>query len=537
MIKDADKLFKNKDYQAAKLLYLKAGALTREKWPQEQITSIDKLIDEQIAKDNAEKIRVAREEVINGQYRSLVDKAKLEFDKGNYILARKLYTDASKLKPTENLPKEKIVLIQTTLDELALAAKAKKDSLAKVDEEKKKYMLAISKGKSYLLKDDLANAKLAYTEALNIRPEESEAKTQLKAIEAKLDQLAKVNQVDNVYDQKLATADSLLILKSYNQALSYYNAALKIKPDEYYPKKQINYVTAEIKNDQKIKEELARFESYRKEEELEQRYRDALKKGKDAMAAHKYDVAKVAYNEVLSLRPGNEYALHMITVVDYQMEKLNLAKVKNENSKKAEVKKPISEKKDNEISKVEKPGSETEKMKTAVAPSNIAELTNKYPNIDFTNLPPEQPFNGEAVNTIEKLTIFKNIVSENPRLNISTTESKVKLTCQGINFEESSVYLKFLIQNQSKDDFLTGAMMLTWTKKSGTRIKLYPIYLYPAFLPVIAPGNEATVIYVCKSYLINDKEKLNFELNDRLNKIKFQIEIPGNKFNKEEERY
>ena len=79
--------------------------------------------------------------------------------------------------------------------------------------------------------------------------------------------------------------------------------------------------------------------------------------------------------------------------------------------------------------------------------------------------------------------------------------------------------------------------MLTWTKRSGNRIKLYPVFLYPAFLPIITPGKEDYVIYVCRSYFINDSEKLNFELNDRLNKIKMDITIPGKKYNEEEGRY
>ena len=78
--------------------------------------------------------------------------------------------------------------------------------------------------------------------------------------------------------------------------------------------------------------------------------------------------------------------------------------------------------------------------------------------------------------------------------------------------------------------------MVTWTKRSGNKIKLYPVYLFPAFLPIITPGNEAVVVYVCKSYYINDNEKLSFELNDRLNKVKLEIDIPGKKYNEEEGR-
>ena len=79
--------------------------------------------------------------------------------------------------------------------------------------------------------------------------------------------------------------------------------------------------------------------------------------------------------------------------------------------------------------------------------------------------------------------------------------------------------------------------MLTWTKKAGNKIKLYPLYLFPAFLPIVTPGNQAQVIYVCKSYYVSDNEKLNFELSDRLNKTKMEITIPGKKYGEEEARF
>lgn len=532
VIQDADKYFKKKDYQAAKDAYLKATALSTESRPKDQIAAINKIIADQIAKDNAEKLRLAQEAEITAKYTTAINSAKAEFDKGNYIKARKLYTDAADFKPAENLPKEKLALIQTTLDAIAAAEKAKKDSLAAAVEMKKKYVLVMSKAKSYYLKDDLANAKNAYTEASTLNPGEAEPKNQLKAIQLKLDELAKANEINIKFDQKVSLGDSLLILKSYDAALGYFKEALTIKPSEYYVQTQINYIQAEIRNQQKEKEDRAKLEAYKKEEELDQKYRDALKRANQAVLDKKYDVAKAAYTEVLSLRPDNDYAQQRLKIVNYQMEKENIAKVKEPAIKKPVDNNPVIAKKEDKKVIID-----SALLKAAPLPYSPAELKVKYPNIDFTVLPPEQPFNEGATNSLENATIFRDIILETPRLDISTTENKIKLTCQGINFEGANTYIKFLIQNNDKSDFLTGAMMLTWTKRSGSRIKLYPIYLYPAFLPIVTPGKEAIVIYVCKSYYINDNEKLSFELTDRLNKIKLAIDIPGTKYNTEEGRY
>ncbi|MEO7306577.1 MAG: hypothetical protein ABIR78_13840 [Ferruginibacter sp.] len=535
LIKDADKAFKKNEFEAAKASYVKASTLSTEKWPLTQIAAIDKIFDAQRAKEAEDKLRLAKEAELTTQYNSVIDKAKVEFDKGNFVKARKLYSDAALIKPSEKLPAEKLREIQQKIDDIAAAEKAKKESIAAAAELKNKYVLAMSKARSYNLKGDLSNAKNAYSEASLLKPAEEEPKAQLKVIQAKLDILAKASEVDDKYDQKVSTADSLLILKSYESALAWYKDALKIKPSEYYPQTQINYINGEVKNQQKEKEDRAKLEAYQKEQEQDQKYRDALKQGKQAIADKKYDVAKAAYTEVLKIQPDHEYALHMLKVIEFQVGKENLAKAKKPDIKTTgDITPVVTEKKEPKIQ--QQPILDSALMKIVPIPYTAAELKAKYPDIDFAKLPPEQPFNAEAVNSLENATIFSTILLEEPRLNISTTESKIKLTCQAINFEGSSVYLKFLVQNNSKADFLTGAMMLTWTKKSGNRIKLYPIYLYPGFLPIITPGNEASIVYVFKSYYINDNEKLNFELSDRLNKIKLEIEIPGAKYNKEEDR-
>ena len=535
-IQDADKQFKKKDYMEAKETYMKASLLTDKSYPQEQVTAINKILDELTAKENAEKLRLAKEAETDAAYNNTVKNADAEFNKGNYIKARKLYNDAAALKPSEKLPKEKIGLIQTTLDDIAAAEKAKKDKIAREAEMKKQYVLAMSKAKSYYLTSDFEKAKETYTQATGLMPAEEEPKKQLKLVEEKIEAVAKENAVNAKYERAISAADSLLILKSYDAALTSYKAALEIKPDEYYPHTQINYVTAEIKNTKKDNEARAVMDAYNKEVELDQKYRDALKAGKQAIADKKYEAAKKIYSDILTYKPDDEYAQHMVKVSEFQMQRETVAKNKQPDVQKIETKEQVTtEKKETKVTEKKIPDAEI--IKAAPIPYTAEELKEKYPGIDFANLPPEQPFNEGAKNTVENASIFTDILQESPRLTISNSDNKVKLTLQSINFEGANVYLKFLIENKSKTDFLTGAMMLTWTKKAGNKIKLYPLYLFPAFLPIVTPGNQAQVIYVCKSYYVSDNEKLNFELSDRLNKTKMEITIPGKKYGEEEARF
>jgi hypothetical protein len=141
-------------------------------------------------------------------------------------------------------------------------------------------------------------------------------------------------------------------------------------------------------------------------------------------------------------------------------------------------------------------------------------LKQKYPGIDFTKLPPEQPSNDEAVDTKENTRIFNEVLADKPRLTISDKNNKVKLICQSIYFEGDMAYFKFIIQN-------------------STKIKLYPIYIYPNNLPIITPNREAVIIYACRAYNVGEKDKLKFELSDRKNKTRFELGIKGSVYRDE----
>jgi tetratricopeptide (TPR) repeat protein len=531
-IEDADKLFSKKDYANAKDAYVKASTYSTEKWPQDQIVLIEKLIDAQIAQEKVEKARLLKEAELTAQYTSLVEKANSEFSKGNYTKAQKLYTGALTIKPSENLPKEKIAEIENKIAEIATAEKAKKERLAAAKALEEKYVLLIAKAKLYFVKEDFVNAKEYYTEAKALKPNADEPIAQLKIIQTKLEEIAKANEVNDRYYEKISIADNLLISKQYENALASYKDALKIKEGDYYAQAQLNYLNKAIKTEQKDKEDREKLEAYKKEEEKENKYFEALKRADLAVAEKNYALAKTSYIEALAIHSDNTYAQQRLRIVNYQLEK--------EKTEVAVAKEPKEEK-----SKGNKKADKDEvKFNANQAPDSIffsktptpyslEELKAKHPNIDFTNLQPDQPFNKEEFNLQEKRTFLKKVFAQSPRLDLSNTDKKIKLTCLGLNFEDEYVYMKLLVKNNSSADFFTGNMMATWTRKIGTRIKIYPVYIYPAFLPIITPGKEAVLIYVAKSYYVDDSEKIDFELQDRLNQVKLEVKITGKKYNEE----
>ena len=539
VVKNADRLFKLEDYTGARSAYQSAIAIIKKPWPEEQIRKIDKIEADRIAQAKAEKARLEKEKTITAKYTTTVEAADAALAKNDLNKAKRLYLDASEIKPSEDYPKQRLNGIRETIERLAAAEKERKERIAAEAALKRKYDLAMSKGKSYVLKEDLANAKEAYREAVSLKPAEAEAQAQLKLVTDKLDEIARINEQNEKYEAKAAQGDNQLIAKNYDAAILTYKEALAIKPTETYPNSQIKYIQSEIKNLQKEKEENDKREAFRLETENESKFRDWMDKANKSTIEKNYEVAKQQYAEALKIYPEHDYAKTRFRIVNDQ---LKMAKGKKDIAKNNEPSKKDNSTtvaNDSQVTAVvpQKQTSSPYEFQANPIPYSAEELKAKYPAIDFTTLPPEQPFNDEATDTKENTRIFNQVLTDKPRLDISDKSEKIKLICQGINFEDRNVYVKLLIQNNSDNDFLTGSMMLTWTRKLGNHIKLYPLYLYPAYLPIVKPGHEAVIIYVCKSYNISDDEKLKFELNDRMNKIKLELNFKGSVYNEESVRY
>jgi|GEM_PF-4674904 len=58
-------------------------------------------------------------------------------------------------------------------------------------------------------------------------------------------------------------------------------------------------------------------------------------------------------------------------------------------------------------------------------------------------------------------------------------------------------------------------------------VKLDPYFICSAFLLVIRQAEETIIVYVCKLYKVATVDNLEFELNDRLEKVKLKLQIAG----------
>ncbi len=209
IIAKADKEFATKNYDVAKLDYFEAQKYKpAENYPKTKIAEIDNII----AYDT--KIRIANSELGSKLYeQALAD-----------------YQAASTFKPKEQYPKDKIAEIQALL-----AAKSEEGDI------NKQYRDAIAKADNAMSSKNYEEAKLAYNEALKIKP--GEAYPQMQITEA---------QKAITYQADIQKANSEFTTKSYQQALADYQAASYLFPNEQYPKDKIAEINALIAKGNKV---------------------------------------------------------------------------------------------------------------------------------------------------------------------------------------------------------------------------------------------------------------------------------------------
>ncbi|MEJ7587021.1 MAG: hypothetical protein WKI04_05620 [Ferruginibacter sp.] len=552
----ADKFFKAGDYTNARIAYTKAAGIIPTPQSQEQIKKLDRLLGEQVAQATADRQRKAEEAEINSRYKTLIKNAEQEFDEGNYIKAKKLYSDAAGLKPQEGYPKESLVILANILAKVEpanlppnnkapidleirkkptnspemLGITKKPDNAPQMVDVNKQYNLALSNGKASLKENDLLGAKSFYEEAMSLKLSEEEPKKQLSIINEQLAKTGILTEIDSSYETKILLADSQLIHKAYDSALFYYAEAALLKPDQTYPKLQVKFVKSEIIESNRAK-------AIAKREDDEQRYKEALGRGEKSVAAKKFREAKAAYLESVSIHPQSQYAQSRLKIVTYQVVRARADKLKQLPPVIVEPVAPpvVKSKKKGRKNKTEPVIVKADSLafQADPLPYSIDQLKSKFPGIDFSVSPPEQTFNKTTIYSKEKEHIYDTLLLENSRIDSSGTNQDIKIVLQGINFGETVVYMKLLVRNFSEKDFLIGAMMLNWTTKAGKTIKLDPYYLLPSPLPVIKPGHESVIIYALPSYDIADEDRLTFSLGDRLEKVKLQVQIPGTAYNRE----
>jgi tetratricopeptide (TPR) repeat protein len=231
------------------------------------------------------------------------------------------------IKKDEPYPKDKIIEIDGLLEDEA----NKKISFSKI----------IKEADLYYDQKEFDMAKELYLQAYNIMPGDNYAKY-------KIEELFKIshakNSTDDAYSKLIKSADLAYDTKYYTHAMELYQSALKIKPQETYPKKRINELD----------------EMNRQNELNKMLYASLIQKADDMYDFQQFHEARVLYEKAHRVNLLEKYPVQRMEELDdviRNMENIKeIGEIDNELIEKMSEKKfmfsPISQKKENNYIKI-----------------------------------------------------------------------------------------------------------------------------------------------------------------------------------------
>ena len=223
-------------------------------------------------------------------YANFIKLADVALTNKQYETAKVQYQSASGIKPNEAYPKTKIAEIDKILAE-QLRLRNEKDKLDA------QYNQLIANADVQLSQKKYNEAKNSYTQASLLKPEQTYPKEKLSDIDDILETLAAMQKA---YDQKILDGAALLASKNYNGALSAYQQAMELKPEQPEPKLKI----AEI---QKLMGDLA---------QKQQQYQQLIAQADNSFNQKNYQQAKPVYQQALMLMPNETYPKTQISLID-----------------------------------------------------------------------------------------------------------------------------------------------------------------------------------------------------------------------------
>ncbi|MDR9397717.1 MAG: hypothetical protein RI562_01530 [Salibacter sp.] len=239
-----------------------------------------------------------RKEALNEKYNNIIDEANDLLSNSQWDQAISKYQEASKVKPGEQLPKDKI----------AEAEKLKKEEAERKKQQalNEKYDKIIQEANDFLSNKQWDKAISKYQEAGKVKPGEQLPKDKIaEAEKLKKEQAEREKQqaLTEKYDKIIQEADKLLGNKMWDEAVAKYEEAAEVKPDEDYPNSQIQKAK-NLKQEEKEKEQQA---------EIDAQYQKIVKEADRLMGEEQYKNAISKYEEAKSVKESESYPDEQIT--------------------------------------------------------------------------------------------------------------------------------------------------------------------------------------------------------------------------------
>ena len=306
LIAQADNEFNAKNYNDSKTHYKEAlGLRANDKHALDRVKEIDVLLAALGVDEN---------------YNSAIARADELLKSKDYENAKGKYNEAAVIKPKEKYPKDKIIEINTILNQIAKTNQDYQQAVAKAD--------GLFNQKSY------EKSKEAFVDAARIKPEETyppemiakidiliteqtklaaeaEAEKVRLAQEAAAAEAARLAAIqaekDKNYSEAITKADKLFNEKQYENARTEYRTAQSVKPEETYPQQKIAETGTLL---------AAQAQAKKEQELLDKNYINLVQQADRFFTSKSYDQSKSKYNEALVLKPEATYPKERIAEIE-----------------------------------------------------------------------------------------------------------------------------------------------------------------------------------------------------------------------------
>ena len=247
-IAKADELFEQKAWSEAIRAYEQASKIDGDNaYPKAQIEKINSIIEEEQRAQEMEKERLASEkekQEKEAAYKKMIGIADGFFESEDYIKAKSAYNDAIAIKSDDDYSKSQIQIINERLAEIQSQAQLEEDN-------RQKYNDLITQGDRAVTEKRWNDARKAFTDALEIYPNEEVPTARLKEIDD-LEEKEKQEELDAEIARLTQLADKFFMTKEFDSAQKNYESVLNSDPSNKHAQVRLEKIKEIIEASQEI---------------------------------------------------------------------------------------------------------------------------------------------------------------------------------------------------------------------------------------------------------------------------------------------
>ena len=216
----------------------------------------------------------------------MIKSADAAFKSESWKIAKEFYNDAITVDDSQKYPKDQLLLITEKINE--------KEKLEAESKQQLEIFNSLIKEGDISIKDDNYNIALTkYQQAQNLFPNDKTVKQKLNHLNNLIIEKSKSNSIDSNYNLLISKADESRDYEKFEEAISFYNSAIKIKPLESYPKNQIELIKNKVSDISKNK--------------IQSQYNEIITKADELLSDLSYNEALKKYDEANEILPNESY--------------------------------------------------------------------------------------------------------------------------------------------------------------------------------------------------------------------------------------